>query len=70
MMNRRLLAMTIAALAAIQGVAPANAQPTAEHKRLEYLVGKWRTESDIRAPAAAPASNHRDRRGVAEQVIA
>jgi len=56
MTNRRLLAITIAALAAIQGVAPVTAQPTAGHKRLEYLVGKWRTESDIRASAAAPAS--------------
>jgi hypothetical protein len=53
---RRVLTLTIASFLVIQGLAPVSAQPTAEHKRLDYLVGKWRMESEIRASAAAPAS--------------
>jgi len=30
-------------------------QPTAEHKRLEYFVGKWRGEGDMKASAFGPA---------------
>lgn len=34
----------------------AHAQPSPEQKKLEYFVGKWKTDVDIKATAAAPAS--------------
>jgi hypothetical protein len=34
----------------------AHAQPSPEQKKLEYFVGKWKTDVDVKATAAAPAS--------------
>jgi hypothetical protein len=34
----------------------AHAQPSPEQKKLEYFVGKWKADVDIKATAAAPAS--------------
>jgi hypothetical protein len=36
------------------GASDAGAQPGPEQKRLDFLVGKWRVESDIKASAASP----------------
>ena len=34
----------------------ANAQPGPEHKKLDYLVGKWKVELEIKATGTTPAS--------------
>ena len=34
----------------------ANAQPGPEHKKLDYLVGKWKVELEIKASGTTPAS--------------
>jgi hypothetical protein len=34
----------------------AQAQPGPEHKKLDYLVGKWRVEIDVKAAGTMPAS--------------
>ncbi len=36
--------------------AAANAQPGPEHKKLDYLVGKWKVELEIKASGTTPAS--------------
>jgi hypothetical protein len=34
----------------------ASAQPGPEHKKLDYLAGKWKVDLEIKASASAPAS--------------
>jgi hypothetical protein len=43
-----------AAVFAAAATAPAMAQPGPEQKKLDYLVGKWKTEIDVKPSAASP----------------
>jgi hypothetical protein len=56
----RSIARVSLAIVAVTGVLvcaeTAHAQPSPEQKKLESFVGKWKTDVDIKATAAAPAS--------------
>jgi hypothetical protein len=57
-MNRMKTALVMALLLSFSGVAViGHAQPPGEeHKKLDYFVGKWRSDVDIKASAGSPAS--------------
>jgi hypothetical protein len=56
-MTRSLKATVVFATLLFAGLPlAANAQPGPEHKKLDYLVGKWRVELEIKATGTTPAS--------------
>jgi hypothetical protein len=58
-MMRSIVRVSVCVVVLLSGLVmagDASAQPTPEQKKLEYFVGKWKTDVDIKAFAAAPAS--------------
>jgi Protein of unknown function (DUF1579) len=54
---RTKVALVLVSLLGLSGVvAVARAQPGPDQKKLDYFVGKWRSEVDVKASASAPAA--------------
>ena len=54
---RMKVALVMVALLGLPGVITiARAQPAPEQKKLDYFVGKWRSDIDVKASANSPAS--------------
>jgi hypothetical protein len=55
-MQHVLKAATLVALLLASAPVPALAQPGPEHKKLDYLAGKWKVEIEIKGAAGAASS--------------
>jgi hypothetical protein len=54
MMRSALFVCLSAAVVTVSAGGAAYAQPSPEQKKLEYFVGRWKTDTDIKASAASP----------------